>query len=96
LFLEKTGNEWEDHRHGKLVKQAGKFYPVDVDYGSSSDSDAGGGNGLPSLGLSAIGGGRSRLDPRVQELIRVIFDVKEMQRVMLEMEIDTRKMPLGN
>src|SRR5205807_470954 len=89
LFLDKTGNDWEAHRRGAFEKKPGKFFPVEVDYGTCSRDD------VASLGLSVIGG-RSRLNVRLQELIRVIFDVKEMQRVMQhDLEIDVRKMPLG-
>ena len=37
----------------------------------------------------------SQLDLRVQELIKLICDVKTMEEVMVEMKYDTRKAPLG-
>lgn len=37
----------------------------------------------------------SQLDLRVQELIRLICDVKTMEEVMVEMKYDTKKAPLG-
>lgn len=37
----------------------------------------------------------SQLDLRVQELIKLICDVKTMEEVMVEMKYDTKKAPLG-
>jgi poly [ADP-ribose] polymerase len=31
----------------------------------------------------------------VQDIVRMIFDLKMMERVMVEMEFDINKMPLG-
>ena len=38
---------------------------------------------------------RSALDPRVQELMCLIFDVKLMEESLREMDVDLKKMPLG-
>jgi poly [ADP-ribose] polymerase len=37
----------------------------------------------------------SKLDSRVQDLVKLIFDLKMMENVMTEMEYDIKKMPLG-
>jgi len=37
----------------------------------------------------------STLHPAIQSVVRMLFDVKQMQRVLLEMDIDMDKMPLG-
>lgn len=37
----------------------------------------------------------SQLDLRVQELIKLICDMKTMEEVMVEMKYDTKKAPLG-
>ena len=34
LYLDKTGNEWEDRKN--FVKHPNKFYPLDIDYGAVS------------------------------------------------------------
>ncbi len=34
LYGEKTGNAWEDRKD--FVKQANRFYPLDIDYGAVS------------------------------------------------------------
>lgn len=37
----------------------------------------------------------SKLDPKVQDLIRLIFDMKMMAKQMKEIGYDAKKMPLG-
>ena len=34
LYLEKTGNDWDDRKN--FVKQPKKFFPLDIDYGGVS------------------------------------------------------------
>lgn len=82
LYEEKTGNHWEDRKH--FQKIPGRFYPVDVDYGEDQ-----------AVMKLEISDKCSNLPKPVQDLIRLIFDVKSMQKVLLEFEIDTEKMPLG-
>lgn len=38
---------------------------------------------------------KSKLEPAVQNLVRMLFDVDTMKKVMLEFELDMEKMPLG-
>lgn len=82
LYEEKTGNRW--HARNSFHKVAGKMYPIDVDHGEE-DADLGKFN-------SEL---KSNLKPPVQDLIKLIFDVNLMKKVMLEFELDTEKMPLG-
>lgn len=82
LYEEKTGNDWEMREH--FVKVPGLFCPIDVDYG---EEDA-----AMTMEISNV---PSKLPNAVQDLIRLIFDVKSMKKVMLEFELDTEKMPLG-
>lgn len=82
LYEEKTGNEWEDRKH--FQKIPGKFYPVEVDYGQDQVSS-----------IMEVSDKPSKLPKPVQDLIRLIFNVKSMQKTMLEFELDTEKMPLG-
>lgn len=82
LYEEKTGNAWEDRKY--FQKIPGRFYPVEIDYG-----------GDQALSNLEISDKPSKLPKPVQDLIRLIFDVKSMQKVMLEFELDTEKMPLG-
>ncbi|XP_040581358.1 poly [ADP-ribose] polymerase 1 [Lepeophtheirus salmonis] len=85
LYEEKTGNLWR-HRN-KFEKLPGKFYPLDIDFGSSqSDAES------KKLVLSES---KSKLALPIKELISLIFDVESMKKALVEFEIDLNKMPLG-
>ncbi|XP_012253348.2 poly [ADP-ribose] polymerase [Athalia rosae] len=83
LYEEKSGNTWST-RHN-FVKVPKKMYPIDVDYGEDDDQ-------TKKLLESDI---KSNLKKPLQDLIKLIFDVDTMKKVMLEFEIDLAKMPLG-
>lgn len=72
---------WKDRDN--FQKVPGLFYPIDVDYGEEQSQNM------------DIVDSESKLDKSIQNLIRLIFDVKAMQKVMMEFELDTEKMPLG-
>ncbi|XP_059610160.1 poly [ADP-ribose] polymerase [Phlebotomus argentipes] len=80
-YLDKTGNDWGV---GKFKKQPGKYFELDIDYGD---------NGMDNM--SMVSDIPSKLDLPVQNLIRMIFDIDAMKKVMLEFELDMDKMPLG-
>ncbi|RZB77497.1 poly-(ADP-ribose) polymerase [Asbolus verrucosus] len=81
-YEEKTGNSWDD-RH-VFQKVPGLFYPIDIDYGDDNQAQS-----------MDIVESSSKLPLPVQDLIKIIFDVNAMKKVMLEFELDTEKMPLG-
>lgn len=81
LYEEKSGNRWENH--SCFEKVPGKMYPVDVDYGDAEEQN---------LNITEA---ESKLPKSVQDLIRLIFDVNSMKKLMAEFELDTEKMPLG-
>lgn len=80
LYEEKTGNQWKNRQH--FVKMPNLMYPIDLDHGDEE---------VASLDSDI----KSNLQKPVQDLMRLIFDVAEMKKVMLEFEIDMDKMPLG-
>ncbi|KYN13833.1 PREDICTED: poly [ADP-ribose] polymerase [Trachymyrmex cornetzi] len=80
LYEEKTGNRWKNREH--FVKVPNLMYPIDIDHGDQE---------VVSLDSDI----KSNLQKPIQDLIRLIFDVDEMKKVMLEFEIDLDKMPLG-
>lgn len=82
LYEEKTGNLWS--RRDNFVKVPNCMYPMDIEYGDEADDE--------NLFQSEL---KSKLKQPVQDLIKLIFDVKAMKQVMKEFEIDTDKMPLG-
>lgn len=68
----------------KFKKQPGKFYPIDVDFGNDTV--------LKQLTESLV---PSVLPRPVHSLMKILFDLKEMKRMMLEYDLDMEKMPLG-
>ncbi|XP_057662196.1 poly [ADP-ribose] polymerase-like [Diorhabda carinulata] len=80
-YKEKTGNQWKNRDNFK--KMPNKMYPIDIDYAEDD------------LQKFEIVESPSTLPTKVQELIRMIFDIKAMQKLMVEFELDTQKMPLG-
>lgn len=81
LYEDKTGNLWEN-RHN-FVKVPGRMYPIDVEYGANEE-----------VNMNIVES-ESKLKKPVQDLIRLIFDVNTMKKLMMEFELDTEKMPLG-
>eukprot|EP01101_Sappina_pedata_P011422 TRINITY_DN7693_c0_g1_i1.p1 TRINITY_DN7693_c0_g1~~TRINITY_DN7693_c0_g1_i1.p1 ORF type:complete len:935 (+),score=412.42 TRINITY_DN7693_c0_g1_i1:139-2805(+) len=84
LYLDKTGNQWSMDKDS-FEKSPGKFYPIDIDYGDEEES------AIKTVNASS----NSKLDRRVQDLVTMIFDIKMMEKSLMEMEIDLKKMPLG-
>ena len=85
VYLDKTDNEWRDRK--SFTKRFGKFNVVEQDY-SQDDTEM---DGIDE----ADGDEQSALQPAVQAVVKMLFDVKQMQRVLLELDIDMDKMPLG-
>ena len=83
-FMDKTGNAFGDSDH--FVKLPNKYYPLDIDYGEDDEK---------VKSLSEHCDIPSALDTRVQDLIKLIFDINAMKKVMLEFELDMERMPLG-
>ena len=83
LYVEKTGNEFGAK---DFVKKPAMFYPMDLSVPSSEE--------LRKNRVEA--GTKSKLDTKVQELLKLIFDMEAMRRALMEMEIDLSKMPLGH
>ncbi|CAL1526877.1 unnamed protein product [Lymnaea stagnalis] len=83
LYLDKTGNEWENRKN--FQKFPNKFYPLEIDYGQDEDD-------IKKLDLASS---KSSLPKSVQNIICMIFDVESMKKAMMEFEIDMKKMPLG-
>ena len=82
-FEEKTGNMFNSGSSFK--KQAGKYYPVEVDYDDDKKASK-------FAEKSSI---KSKLPKATQDLVQMLFDVNSMKQTMLEFELDLDKMPLG-
>ena len=79
LFLDKTGNRWEDR--GQFKKEPNKFYPLEIDYGAEESA-------AKVVAMREVGSS-SKLHPSVQDLVRMIFDVESMKKAMMEFEVPT-------
>lgn len=82
VYRDQTNNEWKNREN--FVKYPEFMYPIDIDYGESDN-----------IKLSSESNYESKLSKPLQELIRMIFDVDIMRKVMMEFELDMEKMPLG-
>ena len=78
LFLDKTGNSWED-RGDTFIKKPNKFYPLEIDYGTDEGAES-------AVSLKGVGS-KSTLHSAVQDLVRLIFDVESMKKAMMEFEV---------
>ncbi|XP_057858020.2 poly [ADP-ribose] polymerase 1 [Cryptomeria japonica] len=86
LFLEKTGNTWEAWLNkDNFEKQPAKFLPLEIDYGVDESRQK----------EIATMGSKSKLDPRVIDLMKLLFDLETYRAAMMEFEINTSEMPLG-
>lgn len=81
-YQDKTGNVW----NREFKKIPGKMVPADIDYGGDDDS---------VTKMSENSTIKSKLATPVQDIIKLIFNVENMKKVMMEFELDTEKMPLG-
>eukprot|EP01124_Arcella_intermedia_P000047 TRINITY_DN10024_c0_g1_i1.p1 TRINITY_DN10024_c0_g1~~TRINITY_DN10024_c0_g1_i1.p1 ORF type:complete len:933 (-),score=279.47 TRINITY_DN10024_c0_g1_i1:19-2601(-) len=86
VYLDKTGNEWEDRDDFK--KKANKFFPIEIDYSNQDDDPL-------KKARMTIDDKASKLDKRVQNLVSLIFNLDLMEESLIAMEIDLKKMPLG-
>lgn len=88
-FLAKTGNTWQAYTEGSFVKVRNKLYPVEV---GAADDEAEEGESKTKQDTS----GATRVEPRLAKFLRLIFDENTILTFMKqEMNIDTKKMPLG-
>lgn len=81
LYLDKTGNNWEDRKFASKVP--GKFYPLEMDYGEDDEKS----KNVKSIDKNMVS--KSSLAHSIQSLIRLIFDVDAMKAQMKEFEVRT-------
>jgi predicted DNA-binding WGR domain protein len=80
-FRSKTGNTWKK----TFVKKNGKYFLTEVNYDDVKDVDK----------YDKHVDVKSTLDQKVQDLIALFTDVKMMKNTLVELDIDTKKLPLG-
>ncbi|KAI8828622.1 poly polymerase catalytic domain-containing protein [Chytriomyces cf. hyalinus JEL632] len=91
-FKAKTQNLWADREN--FEKHPGKYYLLERDWGDdtpneadvkSTETDPKDNKPIPE----------SKLDPAVQDIVRLIFNLEMMEKEMTEIGYDAKKMPLG-
>eukprot|EP01061_Rhynchopus_euleeides_P022698 TRINITY_DN3708_c0_g1_i1.p1 TRINITY_DN3708_c0_g1~~TRINITY_DN3708_c0_g1_i1.p1 ORF type:complete len:642 (+),score=321.51 TRINITY_DN3708_c0_g1_i1:1347-3272(+) len=88
LFKEKTKNDFSSVAAGEFEPKPGAHRLVHVDYSVKTGDDL---DAEPAE-LKDYDG---PLDAQTKKFVELIFDVKQMHSLLAEMEIDTKKMPLG-
>ncbi|PVD21135.1 hypothetical protein C0Q70_19301 [Pomacea canaliculata] len=90
-FQDKTGNSWNCKE--KFVKHPGKYDLLHMDYSAKEDQvDAA---LVPDDEDENLKTPDSKLPEKVQDLIKLICDVKSMEEAVIEMKYDAKKAPLG-
>lgn len=84
-FYQKTGNTWTQYVDGTFAKATGRFYPVEMDGGEDSDDD----DSAPADTSN------TKLEAKLANFLRLIFDQNTILTMMKELNIDTKKLPLG-
>lgn len=82
IYFKHTGNQFGART---FVKIAGKYFPMDIDYGGDDAEKK----------ITDRNKHKSELAPQVQELMKLMFDLDTMKKAMLEFDLDMEKMPLG-
>lgn len=81
-FKSKTGNKWNSK---DFVKKDGKYFLSDVSYEDE----------LKDIDTTVIKIPDSKLDQKIQDLIKMISDVNMMNKSLINLDIDTKKLPIG-
>ena len=82
-FKSKTGNNW--HSRDNFSKKDSKYFMSEVIYETNQKIDP----------ISKPLDVKSKLDDRVQYLMKLFSDVDTMNKTLIQLEIDPKKMPLG-
>ncbi|KAL8613854.1 hypothetical protein ACOMHN_032844 [Nucella lapillus] len=89
-FQDKTQNAWESREY--FEKIPGKYDLVHLDYSAKEEDQV-------DAGVAGDDGDSqepdSKLHLKVQELVKLICDVKSMEEAVVEMKYDAKKAPLG-
>jgi|SaaInlStandDraft_4_1057021.scaffolds.fasta_scaffold00672_2 predicted DNA-binding WGR domain protein len=82
-FRSKTRNHWVNR--ATFEKKEGKYFFTEISYEKE----------LQNINLKGVKTPDCSLDDRLQQFMRMISDVKMMQSALVDLEVDTKKMPLG-
>jgi len=87
-FQDKTKNDW--NLKDEFVKYPGKYDLLQMDYNNDKTEEA-----VKEELKDDIKVPDSKLDDKLQKLIKLICDVKSMEDAVVEMKYDAKKVPLG-
>ncbi|KAF9912310.1 Poly [ADP-ribose] polymerase 2 [Linnemannia zychae] len=93
-YKDKTRNNWADRDN--FVKVPGKYHllpPDDGDSDDENDEDTSAKKVAKKEEDKPVP--ESKLHPKVQDLVSMIFNTKMMDQQMMELDYDAKKMPLG-
>lgn len=90
-FYTMTKNTWTSYIYGEFEKKPSKYFPVELE-AEDDDDDEGVSNVKTLSSPLSIG---CKLDIRVQELIKLLFNEDMINSQMSQMKINTEEMPLG-
>jgi poly [ADP-ribose] polymerase len=92
-FKSKTNNAWEDRHNFRSYPK--KYTMIEVSYASDSEEEENVSSESRKEKKKKAEVIPSKLDPRVQDVIKLITDVSTMEATFKEFEIDIDRMPLG-
>ncbi|ORX55486.1 PARP-domain-containing protein [Piromyces finnis] len=90
-FKDKTGNNWSDRNN--FVKKNKKYFLLERDYGVTEEDEKR--IKEKEKEIEQIDIPDSKLDEKVQDIIKLIFDISLMEQQMSEIGYNAKKMPLG-
>ncbi|KAG0240938.1 Poly [ADP-ribose] polymerase 2 [Actinomortierella wolfii] len=95
-FRDKSSNRWADRDN--FVKRPGKYFLLPPDDGDDDEEEKEGKASASNKGkakVEEIKIPESKLHPKVQDLVSMIFNTSMMLNQMKELDYDADKMPLG-
>ncbi|KAF9090498.1 Poly [ADP-ribose] polymerase 2 [Mortierella sp. GBA35] len=94
-YSSKTSNNWRDRDN--FVKKAGKYHLLPPDDGDSDDEedDETEAKKAAKKEKEEQPVPESKLHPKVQDIVSMIFNTQMMNQQMIELDYDAKKMPLG-
>ncbi|XP_055338742.1 poly [ADP-ribose] polymerase 2-like [Paramacrobiotus metropolitanus] len=92
-FKDKTKNDWEDR--AEFVKVPGKYDLVLRDYNAKDEPAGRDAPDTITRNMADYKVPDSKLDERVQVVVKTIFNIRMMEQTVKEMKYDAKKAPLG-
>ncbi|KAJ1535003.1 Poly [ADP-ribose] polymerase 2, partial [Nowakowskiella sp. JEL0078] len=85
-FKDKTKNDWENRQN--FVKYPGKYHYIEMDYGDEDEAPEDSAEVETDREIKGQKAPETKLDVKVQDIMKLIFNVEEMKREMVEIGYD--------